>query len=313
MTWLTLILSMPTENATARMRAWRALKSSGAAVLRDGVYLLPSSDRTRETLNAIAHAVQESSGTAYLADTGFPDDDSARLTALFDRSADYAELMKSIEPIQAALSPDTAMDALKRLRKLRKVYAQLSDIDFFPGEARRQADAALLELEEGANRALSPDEPHAVDGAIVRLLVDDYQGRTWATRARPWVDRLASAWLIRRHIDEDARILWLASPAECPDSALGFDFDGARFSHAGAKVTFENLVTAFGLQSKGMDRLGAIVHFLDVGGVQPPEAAGVEQVLAGLRATIADDDQLLALASGVFDGLLASFEEEGRA
>ena len=313
MTWLTLILSMPTENATARMRAWRALKSSGAAVLRDGVYLLPSSDRTRETLNAIAHAVQESSGTAYLADTGFPDDDSARLTALFDRSADYAELMKSIEPIQAALSPDTAMDALKQLRKLRKVYAQLSDIDFFPGEARRQADAALLELEEGANRALSPDEPHAVDGAIVRLLVDDYQGRTWATRARPWVDRLASAWLIRRHIDEDARILWLASPAECPDSALGFDFDGARFSHAGAKVTFENLVTAFGLQSKGMDRLGAIVHFLDVGGVQPPEAAGVEQVLAGLRATIADDDQLLALASGVFDGLLASFEEEGRA
>lgn len=133
MTWLTLILSMPTENATARMRAWRALKSSGAAVLRDGVYLLPSSDRTRETLNAIAHAVQESSGTAYLADTGFPDDDSARLTALFDRSADYAELMKSIEPIQAVLSPDTAMDALKRLRKLRKVYAQLSDIDFFPG------------------------------------------------------------------------------------------------------------------------------------------------------------------------------------
>lgn len=133
MTWLTLILSMPTENATARMRAWRALKSSGAAVLRDGVYLLPSSDRTRETLNAIAHAVQESSGTAYLADTAFPDDDSARLTALFDRSADYAELMKSIEPIQAALSPDTAMDALKQLRKFRKVYAQLSDIDFFPG------------------------------------------------------------------------------------------------------------------------------------------------------------------------------------
>ncbi|MFY3434640.1 chromate resistance protein ChrB domain-containing protein [Achromobacter mucicolens] len=313
MSWLTLILSMPTENATARMRAWRALKSCGAAVLRDGVYLLPSLDRTRETLNAIARDVQESGGTAYLADTEFPDDDSTRLQALFDRSADYGELIKSIEPIRATLSPDTAMDTLKQLRKLRKVHAQLGEIDFFPGEAQRQADAALLELEEGANRALSPDEPHAVDGAIVRLLVGDYQGRTWATRARPWVDRLASAWLIRRHIDEDARILWLASPGECPDSALGFDFDGARFSHVGAKVTFENLVTAFGLQSRGMDRLGAIVHFLDVGGVQPPEAAGVEQVLAGLRATIADDDHLLALASGVFDGLLASFEKEGGA
>ena len=261
-------------------------------------------------MNAIAHAVQQR--TAYLADTAFPDDDSARLTALFDRSADYAELMKSIEPIQAALSPDTAMDALKQLRKFRKVYAQLSDIDFFPGRPGARQTPLCLSWKR-APIARSPDEPHAVDGAIVRLLVGDYQGRTWATRARPWVDRLASAWLIRRHIDEDARILWLASPAECPESALGFDFDGARFSHAGAKVTFENLVTAFGLQSKGMDRLGAIVHFLDVGGVQPPEAAGVEQVLAGLRATIADDDQLLALASGVFDGLLASFEEEGRA
>ena len=311
MSWLALILSMPTENATARMRAWRALKSSGAAVLRDGVYLLPSLDRTRETLSAIAHDVQESGGTAYLADTEFAGDDSIRLKELFDRSADYGELMKSIKPVQAALSPDTVMDTLKQLRKLRKTYAQLADIDFFPGEAQRQVDAALLELEEGANRALSPDEPHAVDGAIVQLHVDDYQGRTWATRARPWVDRLASAWLIRRRIDENARILWLASPGECPENALGFDFDGARFSHVGAKVTFENLATAFGLQSRGMDRLGAIVHFLDVGGVQPPEAAGVEQVLAGLRATIADDDQLLALASGVFDGLLASFEKEG--
>ncbi|WP_447919774.1 chromate resistance protein ChrB domain-containing protein [Achromobacter aegrifaciens] len=311
MSWLTLILSMPTENATARMRAWRALKSCGAAVLRDGVYLLPSLDRTRETLSAIKHDVHESGGSAYLAYTEFPDEDSARMQELFDRSADYGVLMKSIGSIQAALAPDTAMDTLKQLRKLRKAYAQLAEIDFFPGEAQRQADAALLELEEGANRVLSPDEPHAVDGAIARLRIDDYRGRTWATRARPWVDRLASAWLIRRRIDADARILWLASPGACPKEALGFDFDGARFSHVGAKVTFENLVTAFGLQGRGMDRLGAIVHFLDVGGVQPAEAAGVEQVLAGLRATVADDDQLLALASSVFDGLLASFEKEG--
>lgn len=312
MTWLTLILSLPTGNATARMRAWRALKSCGAAALRDGVYLLPSRLGARQALSAIARDVQTSGGIAYLADAEFPGDDASGFKALFDRSAEYGELMRNgIGPIQAALSPETAVATLKRLRKLRKTYAQLAEIDFFPGEAQRQVDAALLELEQGANRALSPDEPRAVDGAIPRLRVDDYQGRTWATRARPWVDRLASAWLIRRRIDERARILWLASPGDCPRNALGFDFDGATFSHAGSKVTFEHLVTAFGLQSRGMDRLGAIVHFLDAGGVQPVEAAGVEQVLAGLRATIADDDQLLAVACGVFDGLLASFEEEG--
>lgn len=313
MNWFTLILSMPTENATARMRAWRALKSCGAAVLRDGVYLLPSHDRNRATLGAIAQDVHESGGTAYLASTEFPEEDPARLQELFDRTAEYAELIKTIGPIRLALSPATAMDTLKQLRKLRKAYTQLAEIDFFPGEAQRQADAALLELEEGANRALSPDEPHAVDGAIARLLIDDYQGRVWATRARPWVDRLASAWLIKRRIDPHARILWLASPNDCSRDALGFDFDGARFSHVGAKVTFEHLVAAFGLQTRGMDRLGAIIHFLDVGGVQPPEAAGVEQVLAGLRATVSDDDQLLALASGVFDGLFASFDKESRA
>ena len=180
------------DGTHARLAGAEIIRCGGAARWRP----LPSWDRTRETLNAIAHAVQKS-GTAYLADTAFPSSGCLSTT-----------------------------------------------------------------IKGGPGR-----HAHVLDGST------------------------GCAWLIRRHIDEDARILWLASPAECPDSALGFDFDGARFSHAGAKVTFENLVTAFGLQSKGMDRLGAIVHFLDVGGVQPPEAAGVEQVLAGLRATIADDDQ----------------------
>lgn len=312
MDWLTLILSLPTENATVRMRAWRALKGCGASVLRDGVYLLPRRDATPETLTAIARDVQQHGGTAYLAQAEFVDVPAGQLQALFDRSEDYGELMQAIGSIRQALSAGTAMDTLKQLRKLRKTYAQLTEIDFFPGEAQRQANAALLELEAGANRALAADEPQAVDGELARLAVDDYQGRVWATRARPWVDRLASAWLIRRRIDARARIVWLASPAACPPDALGFDFDGARFSHVGAKVTFEHLVAAFGLHSPGLDRIGAIVHFLDLGGVQPPEAAGVEQVLAGLRATVADDDQLLALADAVFDGLLASFEQEGR-
>lgn len=137
-----------------------------------------------------------------------------------------------------------------------------------------------------------------------------YRGRLWATRRRPWVDRLASAWLIRRFIDPDARILWLEQPQDCPDDALGFDFDGAAFSHVGSRVTFEVLATSFGLQHAAIARIGLLVHYLDVGGVQPPEAIGVETVLAGLRAAVADDDELLAAASTVFDGLLARFESE---
>jgi hypothetical protein len=137
-----------------------------------------------------------------------------------------------------------------------------------------------------------------------------YQGRVWATRRRPWVDRLASAWLIRRFIDPQARFVWLKSPVDCPKRALGFDFDGAAFTHVGARVTFETLLASFGLETPALLRLGVLVHGLDAGGVMPPEAAGVERVLAGMRDVIADDDQLLGAAAGVFEGLWVTFEKE---
>jgi hypothetical protein len=157
---------------------------------------------------------------------------------------------------------------------------------------------------------LSPDEPHAQTDVIERRNPSDYRGRLWATRQRPWVDRLASAWLIRRFIDPQARIQWLHRPADCPVDALGFDFDGATFSHVGSRVTFEVLATSFSLDSPAIAKLGRLVHYLDVGGVQPPEAPGVESVLAGLRETFGDDEELLAAASTVLDGLLARFERD---
>lgn len=306
-TWIALITSLPTENATARMRAWRSLKASGAAVLRDGVYLMPEREDCRGTLNAVATDIRTAEGTALLVRLEEPDD--GNFVALFDRSPDFATLLGDIAAARNGLSPDTANDALKQARKLRKAFANLAVIDFFPGEAQKQADEALRELEQQAAWALSPDEPHPVEHPIARLNFQDYQGRLWATRQRPWVDRLACAWLIRRYIDPQATILWLASPSHCPADALGFDFDGATFTHVGARVSFEVLLASFGLESPVLLRLGALVHFLDVGGVQPPEAAGIESALAGLRDAIADDDQLLALASHIFDGLLTSFEK----
>lgn len=305
--WIALITSLPTENATARMRAWRALKASGAAVLRDGVYLMPEREVCRATLDAVAADILAATGTALVLRVEEPA--GAAFAALFERGDDYAALMTEIARARAGLGADSAADTVKQARKLRKTFAALADIDFFAGEARRQAEAALEDLETAASRAISPDEPQPVEAAIRRLDLADYQRRTWATRRRPWVDRLASAWLIRRFLDPAARILWLASPTDCPADALGFDFDGAAFSHVGARVTFEVLLASFGVETPALLRLGALVHFLDVGGVQPPEAAGIESALAGLRATVSDDDQLLAIAAGIFDGLLATFEK----
>ena len=286
------------------MRAWRA---AGAVVLHDGVYLLPECDDCRSTLEGIAEDVQAVGGSTHLM-RAEPED--ADFAALFDRSDDYAALLDEIRQASDELDAGNGLETQKQARKLRKAFAGIAAIDFFAGEAQKQADAALQELELAAARMLAPDEPHAVRSAITLLSLADYKGRVWATRRRPWVDRLACAWLIRRYIDRKARIVWLVKPKDCPAKAIGFDFDSAMFSHVGARVTFEVMLASFGLEQPALKRIGAIVHYLDAGGVQPPEASGIESVLAGLRDSIDDDDQLVKAAGSVFDALLASFERK---
>jgi hypothetical protein len=167
----------------------------------------------------------------------------------------------------------------------------------------------LAELVKRIEALLSPDEPHEVDRRIPRLLKEQYLGQTWATRRRLWVDRVASAWLIRRFIDPRARFVWLAQPADLPKGALGFDFDGAAFTHVGDRVTFETLMASFDLEDDvALLRLATIVHHLDVGGEPVPEAAGFEAVMTGARERLEDDDALLSEISTVLDSLYTHFQ-----
>ncbi|MBW8816611.1 MAG: chromate resistance protein, partial [Caulobacterales bacterium] len=125
------------------------------------------------------------------------------------------------------------------------------------------------------------------------------------------IDRVASAWLIRRFIDPAAKFLWLAKPTDCPKKALGFDFDGATFTHVGDRVSFETLMASFGCDDDpALLRLAAMVHVLDVGGEPVPEAAGFEAVMAGARARLDDDDALLVEMAGVLDSLYAHFQRD---
>jgi hypothetical protein len=295
------------------MRVWRELKALGCATLRDGVYLLPDAPEHAQALDAVAAAVLAAKGAAELFQLSARDPaQDAALRALFDRGADYAELAAALHAMQQGLPALGAAAAQRRLQALQRRYAQLSAIDYFPGETQRQLGARLDEVRAALMRQFHPGEPQAAPASpIVRLDPAHYQGRIWATRARPWVDRLASAWLIRRRIDPQARIHWLADPGDCKPDWLGFDFDGAAFSHVGTKVTFETLLASFGLDAEApLVRLGALVHALDMGGLQVAEAPGVEALLAGLRASQPDDDALLAEAMKVFDWLLQSLAVE---
>lgn len=299
MEFLALFVSLPTRQSAGRMRIWRALRALGCATLRDGVYLLPESGEHAAALTQIAAEVRTAQGTADLYRLGGRDaGQQAQLVALFDRGADYARLLVTMAAADVA---DT-----RTRRGLRRDLAALVAIDYFPGEAQRQALVALAALEAAAS-----GEPAAIAGRIRRLASADFQARTWATRRDLWIDRMASAWLIRRFIDKKAKFLWLDNPKKCPKSALGFDFDGAAFTHVGGRVTFEVLAASFGLESDpAIARIGAIVHCLDVGGVPVAEAAGIAAVLAGLRAGAADDDKLLPEAGRVFDGLYANYRME---
>ncbi len=307
--WLLFLLTVQGQQGALRMRLWRTLKALGTAVLRDGAYLLPNRPALLESLRALEQEVAAAEGSVQLLELDTRNaKQQQEFEAMFDRTADYQKLLGEIRDTRKKLAAMDAGAIGTAAGRLRRELENLVGADFFPGRASAQATLALEDFLADANAILSPDEPHPVEGRIRKLDAAAYRGRTWATRKRPWADRLASAWLIRRFIDPDARILWLDSPVDCPQDALGFDFDGAVFTHVGSRVTFEVLASSFDLdRDNGVDKIGEVIHYLDVGGVPVPEAAGFEAVLRGARETHSNDDELLREAEKLFNFLYGTF------
>lgn len=308
--WSILIVTLPSQPNAVRMRVWRGLKALGCACLRDGAYLLPLEQAA--LLEPLATEVREHGGSAsVLALSPRDDAQKAEVLALFDRSEAYAAWQQEARALQRALGSLPEAEARRRWRVVAESLQAVGRIDHYPGAAAEQADAELQALRRAVDQQFSRGEPHPQAGPpLARLDAARFRGRRWATRARPWVDRLASAWLIRRFIDPEAHFIWLTPQdgvLRPPRGVLGFDYDGARFTHVGQRVSFEVLMSSFGLEADTrLLRVAAAVHYLDVGGIPVPEAAGLETVLAGLKALHADDDALTLAASAVFDALYAA-------
>lgn len=301
-----LISSLPTQNSTARMRVWRSLKASGAATVRDGVYLLPITHS--EKFEAIAQDVISEQGSAYIFQAEAPL--NLEIVSLFNRNEEYEAIRKQLIDLNQNQNESEKKELLKQVRKLRKSFDALVVIDYYPSEVQGQTLNELVSLEHSIARLGETNEPVFTQAKIKRLLKKDYQNRVWATRKHPWIDRLASAWLIKNFIDESPQLIWLESPSECPAHALGYDFDGAAFTHIDNFVTFEVLLHSFELETPALKKIAEIVHYLDVGGFEPPEAIGIEKVIQGLRSQISNDDQLFELANYIFDGLYADLKRE---
>jgi hypothetical protein len=313
--WLTLVLNLPVDDPAGRMKILRTLETLGAGVLRDGVYVLPESRDARRGFDRLVQGVERIGGRADLLTAETVDAaQTKRLRALFDRSARYSELVKTLDGMRAAygVSDPTAISQV--LAKLRRDFEQVRALDFFPSPLAPKADAMLAEGEAEVRKLMFPEQAaSAAPVGDTRKSKRQYFRRAWATRRPLFVDRLASGWLIRRFIDAEATMVWLDKGAPCPATAVGFGFTGATFSNTRTRVTFQELVAQFRLgDNPALVRIGDLVHALVSGGTPAPEATGVETLLAGAKRRAANDDELFAESEKTFDLLYESYFEVPR-
>jgi len=308
-TWLLTIAQLPTEDPAARMRVLRTLESLGAAVIREGAYLLPDSATNRQALDALAEYIGKSAGSAHVlqVQSASPAQQET-LRRLFDRSSRYNELIKTVESLRVGFGHSDPSAISRVLHKQRREFEAIAALDFFPTEARARAEQALADADAAVRKLLFAAQSKASIASGETFL-----RRTWATRRPPWADRLACAWLIRRFVDPEATLVWMEKADAPPAGALGFAFDGAHFAASGTRVAYEEMLARLDLmKNPALAKIGSIVHYLEMSGTTVPEAAGVQTLLQGAQRRATSIDELLAEVEKTFDLLYEAYYEPAR-
>jgi hypothetical protein len=308
--WLLLIVSLPPQPSSLRVRTWRKLRSLGAVPLKNSVYLLPFSAEAYERFQWLTQEVQKGGGEANLLKVDRIENmKSSDLIRLFQEARDreyaslaerYRRLLRGLERKTGSRSRSPRGEALEQLSK---EFDRLRQIDFFDAPGARE----VLRLKETVEMHLRSREEPPPPNRQPETPLAELRGRRWVTRPRPHVDRLASAWLIKRFIDPEAEFLFAPSDEFPPDS-IPFDTLGAEFGHQGEDCTFETLLKRFGLSDQRLSYLAGIVHEVDLRDQKFPreEARGIDLAIRGLVTALKDDHELLAHGITLFDGLYAT-------
>jgi hypothetical protein len=306
--WLVMVMQLPAEDPAARMRVLRTLESLGAAVLREGAYVLPDTQENRQSLDTLADYAGKAAGFAHvLRVTPASPAQHDSFKRLFDRSARYDNLVKNVQGLRLGFGHSDPSAISRVLMKQKRDFETITALDFFPTPAKERAQKAIAEAEL-AIRKLLFNQSQTDIGPGEKLT-----GRTWVTRKPLWADRLASAWLVRRFVDPAGRVMWLEKTQDPPVGAIGFGFDGAHFANSEARVTYEEILAQLKLGTNpALAKIGSIVHFLEARGTPVPEAAGVQTLLQGALRRAQNDDELLAEAEKTFDLLYEAYFEPPR-
>jgi len=311
--WLLLIHQLPPRPLYLRARIRQRLARAGAVALKNSVYVLPAGDERRAALEGIADEAVAGGGEAFLCAAEFfgrPSD--AEVTERFqaERAADYRALAAELGELarQARRPARPRPDELAaRLKRARRRWAEIAAIDFFNAPGGGEVDPLVAGLE--SRLASGPAASASRDG--------EWTGRTWVTRRGVHVDRIASAWLIRRFVDPAARFRFIAGgEVETAGKAgsLTFDMPGGDFTHEGDRCTFETLLARFRPRDRGLAEIAEIVHAIDLKDDKfaRPDAAGVERLLVGILLSHPDDRDRLDRGFALFDDLYESFRKRGR-
>jgi len=307
--WLLTVAQLSTDDPGSRMHVLRMLESLGAAVLREGAYLLPDTPANRKALEALVDYIAKFSDAACLlhVSAASPAQHEAFLR-LFDRSGRYEELIKTVESLRLGYGQTDPSAIARVLHKQRRDFEDIAALDFFPTPMRERASRVLQEADAAVQKLLFPGEARATPEATEKLF-----GRTWATRKPLWADRLACAWLIRRLVDPQATLAWLDKTQPPPAGAIAFGFDGAHFCNSESRVSYEEMLARLQLSKNiALAKIGSIVHFLEVGGTPVPEAAGVQTLLQGAVRRTSGEDELLREAEKTFDLLYDAYFEPAK-
>ena len=302
--WLLTIAQLPVEDPASRMRVLRTLESLGAAVMREGVYLLPDTPGNRQSLETLTDYIAKGNGSAnVLQVTAVSPAQQHAFVRFFDRSARYEELIKTIESLRVGFGHSDPSAISRVLHKQRRELESIAALDFFPSEARRRAEEALAKADAEVRRLLFPAQPQPALAPGEALL-----GRTWVTRKPLWADRLACSWLIRRFVDPEATVSFLEKTQPLPADCIAFGFEGAHFANSQARVTYEEMLVKLDLgKNAALAKIGSIVHFLEIRGTPVAEAAGVQTLLQGAQRRSNTENELLAEAEKTFDLLYEAY------
>jgi hypothetical protein len=318
--WLVLAYQFPKGPGSRRVKIWRRLQSIGAVAIKNSVYVLPDNDQSQEDFAWLLAELKGDGADGVILESRFVDGMSdQQVRDLFNaaRDNDYEELRNEIEQALTALPTELGDDheearqgARRTLEQARKRIAEIEAIDFFGAAAHDATEAAMrrLDARSSAGNEIEKVEEETMSG----LATKDLNKRVWVTRRGVHVDRIASAWFIKRWIDPDARFKFVAGKGYVPDeSELRFDMFEAEFTHEGDMCTFEVLVRLAANDDSALRCVGEIVHDIDLkdGKFGRPETQGVANLLAGIVAGVDDDELRIERGSALFEDLYRFFDK----